>query len=104
MARPRQAAVESYRSCSVSTVATRTPATLRRSRPTLMPSARTKKDGHKLCGAEEFRPRVTRQRPLGEVRDVRSPPFRGAHLPDDVSEVGLDPGAHRELARRDANH
>jgi hypothetical protein len=54
MACPLQAAVESYSSCRVSTVDISTPGTLRRSLPVVMPSARTKKAGHKLCGAEEF--------------------------------------------------
>jgi hypothetical protein len=38
----------------VSTAEISTPGTLRRSRPVVMPSARTKNAGHALCGAEEF--------------------------------------------------
>ena len=54
MARSRHAAVESYSSSSVSTVETRTPGTLRRSRPIVTPSALTKNAGHMLSGVEEF--------------------------------------------------
>jgi hypothetical protein len=54
MAPPRQGLVESYRSWSVSAVETSTPATLRRSLPVVMPSARTKKAGQQLCLAEEL--------------------------------------------------
>ena len=51
MARSRQGAVESYSSCSVSTVDTSTPGTLRRSRPMVTPAARTRKAGQQLCAA-----------------------------------------------------
>ena len=54
MARRRHGRVESYRSCSVSTVDIRTPGSLRSSRPVVMPSERTKKAGHKLSAAELF--------------------------------------------------
>ena len=54
IARSRQTAVESYRSASVSTAETSTPATLRRRRPVVTPSARTKNAGQQLCGAEVF--------------------------------------------------
>ena len=50
IARSRQTAVESYRSASVSTVETSTPAMLRRRRPIVIPSARTKNAGQQLCG------------------------------------------------------
>ena len=54
MARRRHGPVESYRSCPVSTADIRTPATLRSSRPVVMPSERTKNAGHMLSGAELF--------------------------------------------------
>lgn len=38
----------------MSTADTSTPALFRRSLPIVMPSARTKKAGQQLCGAEEF--------------------------------------------------
>src|SRR5262249_26666107 len=52
----------------------------------------------------EVRPPVARQRPPREMRDVGAPALRRAHLLPDVAEVRLDPGAHRELARRDPHH
>lgn len=54
MARSRQAAVESYRFWPVSTADSSIPGMFRRSRPVIMPSARTKNAGQQLCGAEEF--------------------------------------------------
>ena len=38
----------------MSTSVISTPGTFRRSRPVVMPSARTENAGHRLCGAEEF--------------------------------------------------
>ena len=54
MALSRHAAVESYRAWLVVDRHHRTPAMLRRSRPMVMPSARTKNAGQPLSGADEF--------------------------------------------------
>ena len=53
-ARSRHAAVEWYSFWSVSTVEITTPGRLRRARPMVMPSARTKKAGQALSGEEEL--------------------------------------------------
>jgi hypothetical protein len=54
IARSRQATVESYTGSSVSTSETSTPAVLRRKRPVMTPSGRTKKLAQQDSRAEEL--------------------------------------------------
>lgn len=57
---PRHAAVESYSSCRVSTFGTNTPETLRRSRPVVTLSARTKEPGHSVGPRHEVQCEIGR--------------------------------------------